>query len=55
MYYSAYTEEFVAQLAKRLARELKKTGTAWCIFDNTTLGAATRNGLDVITALERIG
>lgn len=43
IYYSAYTAEFIAQLAKRLAAEAAENRTIWCIFDNTTLGAATGN------------
>ena len=27
---------------------------AWCIFDNTTLGAATRNAPDLSTKLGRV-
>ena len=51
IYYSAYTEAFIADLATRLARELAERRTVWCIFDNTTVGAATRNALDLAEAL----
>ncbi len=44
-YYSAYSEEFLAPLASRLQAESEHP--AWCIFDNTTLGAATGNALDL--------
>ncbi|HEX8311929.1 MAG TPA: DUF72 domain-containing protein [Chthoniobacteraceae bacterium] len=50
IYYSAYSDEFVAQLARRVAAEQRENRTAWCIFDNTTLGAATRNALDLADA-----
>jgi uncharacterized protein YecE (DUF72 family) len=41
MYYSAYSAEYLAMIAEQL-----RSGTAqWCIFDNTTLGAATGNAL----------
>lgn len=42
MYYSDYDERAIARYAARLGAE---TGEAWCIFDNTTLGAATGNAL----------
>ena len=49
VYYSAYEEEYLRSLAVRL-RDLRRRGIpTWCIFDNTTLGAATGNAL---TALE---
>jgi len=47
VYYSAYPEEFLATLATRVAQEAQGDRTVWCIFDNTTLGAATRNALDL--------
>jgi uncharacterized protein YecE (DUF72 family) len=47
VYYSAYSEEFIATLADRLAQEARGARPVWCIFDNTTLGAATRNALDL--------
>lgn len=50
IYYSAYSEEFVATLATRL-KDGAASRTVWCIFDNTTLGAATRNALDVAEAM----
>ena len=51
IYYSAYTGEFIAALAERITRELEAARPVWCIFDNTTLGAATRNALELSTAL----
>jgi uncharacterized protein YecE (DUF72 family) len=43
MYYSAYEDEFLGELAQRLracpAREV------WCVFDNTTSGAAAADAL----------
>ena len=44
-YYSEYSEEFLAALAARLQAE--SAGPVWCIFDNTALGAATANALDL--------
>jgi uncharacterized protein YecE (DUF72 family) len=51
VYYSSYPEEFINQLADLLRREAAKDRTVWCIFDNTTLGAATRNALDLANVL----
>jgi uncharacterized protein YecE (DUF72 family) len=42
MYYSAYSSEYLAGLAARLQSEAAAR-PVWCIFDNTTLGAATGN------------
>jgi uncharacterized protein YecE (DUF72 family) len=42
MYHSAYTPEYLAALATRLQSEAAAR-PVWCIFDNTTLGAATGN------------
>jgi uncharacterized protein YecE (DUF72 family) len=43
MYYSEYDPDFLADLAgKLMADEAVET---WCIFDNTTSGAATSNAL----------
>jgi uncharacterized protein YecE (DUF72 family) len=52
VYYSSYEERFLDTLAVRLA-SLRRAGVdAWCIFDNTTLGAGTGNALGL---LERLG
>ena len=54
VYYSSYPDEFIARLADRLSQEVAEERTVWCIFDNTTLGAATRNAIDLSTLL-RLG
>jgi uncharacterized protein YecE (DUF72 family) len=51
MYYSAYTEDFLTALAARLQADAAAGRDVWCIFDNTTLGAATRNALDLCARL----
>jgi uncharacterized protein YecE (DUF72 family) len=51
VYYSSYPDEFIIRLADRLRPEVANNRTVWCIFDNTTLGAATRNALDLSEAL----
>jgi uncharacterized protein YecE (DUF72 family) len=43
-YYSAYSDEYLETLAKRLREEMR-TAPVWCIFDNTAEGAATVNAL----------
>ncbi len=52
VYYSAYSAEFIAGVAARVREEEAADRTAWVIFDNTTLGAATRNALHLSRALE---
>ena len=47
MYYSAYSEEYLRSLASRLQTDRAAVRDVWCVFDNTTLGAATRNALDL--------
>lgn len=52
VYYSAYTDEYIDILAARLQAEAGRDRETWCIFDNTTLGAATRNALDLRSRLQ---
>jgi uncharacterized protein YecE (DUF72 family) len=54
IYYSAYPEEYLGALAARIQAEAtagRGERAVWCIFDNTTLGAATRNALDLQSLL----
>jgi uncharacterized protein YecE (DUF72 family) len=51
MYYSAYSAEYLDALAARLRADAAAGRNVWCIFDNTTLGAATRNALDLRSRL----
>ncbi len=46
-YYSAYEDDYLAALAIRLRELRRRRIPTWCIFDNTTLGAATGNALAV--------
>ena len=57
MYYSAYDETFLDALATRLHGFATRAHEVWCIFDNTTLGAATPNalGLQERLSAEAIG
>ena len=47
IYYSAYSDEYLAALSAKLAAAAR-SATVWCIFDNTAAGAATANALDVL-------
>ena len=51
MYYSAYSEEYLDALVKRL--EAARSSQVWCIFDNTAFGAATGNALDLSERLQQ--
>jgi uncharacterized protein YecE (DUF72 family) len=55
MYYSAYPGDSIAALAARLRRDAGEAREAWCIFDNTAAGAATRNALDLLGTLGAAG
>jgi uncharacterized protein YecE (DUF72 family) len=50
MYYSSYSGAMLAALAQQIAVETQQRDV-WCIFDNTTLGAATGNALALAEAL----
>ena len=52
IYYSSYEDGFLDALAVRLQKLQRARIPTWCIFDNTTLGAATGNALSL---LERLG
>lgn len=52
MYYSSYSEDFIETLASRVRTDAAAGRNVWCIFDNTTLGAATRNALDLRSRLQ---
>jgi uncharacterized protein YecE (DUF72 family) len=45
VYYSAYSPNELAALARRLLNSLHDLHACWCIFDNTAVGAATVNAL----------
>lgn len=49
IYYSPYTPAFLQDMARQLAGDMHPV---WCIFDNTTLGAAIPNALDLMRMLE---
>jgi uncharacterized protein YecE (DUF72 family) len=49
IYYSAYSEEYLSALAEKIKADAAAGRDVWCIFDNTTLGAATANALDLLS------
>jgi uncharacterized protein YecE (DUF72 family) len=51
IYYSSYEDVFLDALAGQLRELRRRRVPTWCIFDNTTLGAATGN---VLSLLERL-
>jgi uncharacterized protein YecE (DUF72 family) len=52
VYYSSYDDAFVDALATRLRAHQSAGVPCWCVFDNTTLGAATGNALAVKARVE---
>ncbi len=53
VYYSSYSERQIEQLAATLST-YRNTANAWCIFDNTALGAATENTLTLAHKLGQL-
>jgi uncharacterized protein YecE (DUF72 family) len=51
IYYSSYEDDYLEALAKRLQALQRSRIPTWCIFDNTTLGAATGNALALLERL----
>lgn len=47
IYYSDYPPAAIAAVRERIVSELAEGGESWCIFDNTALGAATANALEL--------
>jgi uncharacterized protein YecE (DUF72 family) len=45
MYYSSYEDSFLERIASLIAEQ--SSATVWCIFDNTALGHATANALQL--------
>lgn len=46
-YFSAYEDDYLKRLSLQMT-QLSKKARVWCIFDNTALGAATANALELI-------
>jgi uncharacterized protein YecE (DUF72 family) len=47
---AAYSDEDLEDLAKKLTQAARSVAV-WCIFDNTAVGAATANALNVLGRL----
>jgi uncharacterized protein YecE (DUF72 family) len=47
LYYSEYTDDFLGSLADQLDELAKSRQQVWCIFDNTALGFAMKNALEL--------
>lgn len=54
VYYDSYDKAFLQALAQRLDDDAQRFESVWCVFDNTALGAATVNALDLVKLLKRI-
>lgn len=53
IYYSAYDDAYLEGVAERIREDRVAGRRVWCIFDNTALGAATANALELLARLER--
>ena len=53
MYYSAYTERTLAQIALELRSRAETGAKAWCIFDNTAAGCAMTDALTILSELRK--
>jgi uncharacterized protein YecE (DUF72 family) len=53
MYYSSYSDEYLASLAKRLIAHAESDVPTWCIFDNTAYGVAIGNAVALRSLLKR--
>jgi uncharacterized protein YecE (DUF72 family) len=52
MYFSAYDEQFLARLARRVQR-LSRSGEVWVVFDNTATRAAVDNARTLMALVDR--
>jgi uncharacterized protein YecE (DUF72 family) len=48
MYYSCYSRTELVRVSEQLTRAQAEGSTVWCIFDNTAVGAATRNARELM-------
>ncbi|OOG52326.1 DUF72 domain-containing protein [Rhodanobacter sp. C03] len=51
IYYDSYPEATLHRISLKLRRPASHTAQRWCIFDNTALGHATSNALDMLDYL----
>jgi uncharacterized protein YecE (DUF72 family) len=52
MYYSAYSQEVIAEAAETLGDHAEAGQAAWCIFDNTAAFAATGDALSTLKLVQ---
>jgi uncharacterized protein YecE (DUF72 family) len=52
MYYSAYSEIYLDELAVRIKAYLERGSKVWCVFDNTANGEAVPNALSLLKRLK---
>jgi uncharacterized protein YecE (DUF72 family) len=52
IYYSSYSDEYLAALVRELDGYRQAGRSAWCVFDNTAAGEAVPNALDVLRACQ---
>lgn len=55
VYYSAYSNRYLDELAQQLASRADAGAGCWCIFDNTAEGAATENAFALQRRLHHRG
>lgn len=55
VYYSAYDEQYLDMLGKRVRDAATRAHDVWCIFDNTAFGAAVPNALGLMARLSSDG
>jgi len=53
VYYSAYEPDVISEIAKEMHSDALAAGKKWCIFDNTALGEAIGNALNLSRAVIR--
>ena len=51
VYYDAYSDAALRAIEHRLRRPGRTGSQRWCVFDNTALGHAVANGLDLVERL----
>ena len=54
IYYDSYADASLRQIALALRQASTQTGQRWCIFDNTALGHATLNALELLELTNRL-
>lgn len=52
IYYDAYSDTALRGIERRLRRPRRGCAQRWCVFDNTALGHAVANGLDLIERID---